>query len=381
MDLEDLLIETSIRLASIARDAGQLEHPGLIGQTREDLFVKALGEHLIPARFAVGNGRVIGIDGELSNEADVIYYDFLNCPKFAGGAPAIFPSLGVHGIVEIKSRLDKSKLLDGLSKIAKFKRLYRKESYHPFGSRHVVRGLADPKPFGIIFAYGSEPSLEAIKSNVEQFDKTIQPDERAELIAVLDVGLVVRAVRTPNGDRPKVVFMSDCIPPDVTVIPAATKTLGIFYQMLSELLVSVPTFPVNPAMYGRIIMKVGDASVGGQVREIDATSRAKRTLNKAFLERIVEWVDSHEAIPLGEIESRVFKDRGDYEPLAQASTPFWLFDPENKIDGLAFPETPIDGLRMRRSLVSECRILTVNDRPVLVPRIYVRDADLDLVER
>jgi len=88
--------------------------------------------------------------------------------------------------------------------------------------------------------------------------------------------------------------------------PEERKTLGSFYQMLSAMLVSVPTFPVNPALYGRVARDVDGHIVAGQIREIDAQTLAKTTLKTSFLRHIVEAVENEAPTSILELERRAF---------------------------------------------------------------------------
>jgi hypothetical protein len=188
MDLEDVLIDSALQLSALSRQAAELGHHGLVGRTREEFFRNGWGRHLIPARYGIGNGRVLGVNGMMSSEADVIFYDALDCPKFLPSESTIFPSFGVHGIAEIKSTLDKRELEDAVVKIETFKRLYDDDPQTaPFGSRHVMRALFDPRPFGIVFAFDAATSLTTLMANLLEAEEQMQLAHRCDLIVINNV--------------------------------------------------------------------------------------------------------------------------------------------------------------------------------------------------
>ena len=356
-----------------------MAHNLLVGQAREELFRKILGQNLIPARYEVGNGRVVGTDGLMSREVDVIYYDKLNCPKFTSTEASIYPSLGVHGIVEIKSTLNKAEIKDSVGKISAFKQLYENEPhYFPLGTRFLLRQLSDPKPFGVIFAFKADTTLETLLENLNEAESDLAPNRRCELVVINDVGLIARS---SDGKNPTVIW-SDAQGMPVQTIPIRSgfKTLGEFYPLLSAMLASVPTFPVNPALYRRVVKEVEGHAVSGHIREINAKTKKKESLKIAFLKTIVHLVQSQASTTLTQLEQEAFVKRTlDYEPLGDRSV--WIYDPDAKISSLDFPIMDIGGLTQVRTLANACLIVYVDDKMVLVPRAYLSPDNVESLER
>lgn len=378
MDLEDLLVESSLQLASLSRQASQLDHDLLVGQTREKLFKEILGNNLLPSRYGIGAGRVVGTDGSMSREADVVFYNALDCPKFLDFEATIFPSLGVHGIAEIKSTLEKRELNDGLEKIRQFKMLYQNEGQlQTFGSRFGVRTMLDPKPFGVIFAFTAGTQLTTLLANLNAAESDVAPDLKCDLIVVNGEGLIARS---EDGLNPTAVWAHHGVYPAHTiVIPAMHKTLGIFYEMLSAMLVSVPTFPVNPAQYRRVVLDYDGHKFSGQIRTINAATKAKETLTEAFLKRIAKVVFADTATSFNALELRVFKEGVKYESFQDGKV--WLFDPDGSFENLQFPPALIPGMGNVISLASGCLLITIDDRQVLVPRSYLTKSNVDIQSR
>jgi hypothetical protein len=362
----------------MSRQAAQLDHSALVGHIRESLFETTLGKNLLPARYGIGHGRIVGVDGKLSREADVVFYNALDCPRFSSiDNIAIFPSLGVHGIVEIKSTLDRAELEDGINKIAAFRELYSNEPFYSFGTRHVGRPLSEPKPFGVIFAYRAATSLESLLHNLMDFDAALEPHLRCDLIVVNDLGIIRRPLNggTPMSGLP---VLGQDVP--AIAVHAGRKTLYLLYKLLSEMLISVRTFPVSPALYERVAKNVLGHVVSGQIREIDPETGRKESLSTRFLEAIVRWTDAERATTLAEAERVVFEDRGlDFTSLGNG--PVWIYDPDNAFPDLEFEPRAILGSDRIRSLASACFVIAVGDRFVLVPMFYASGENIDIEER
>jgi hypothetical protein len=146
------------------------------------------------------------------------------------------------------------------------------------------------------------------------------------------------------------------------------------------MLVSVPTFPVNPALYGRVARDVDGHIVAGQIREIDAQTLAKTTLKTSFLRHIVEAVETEAPTSILELERRAFSQTAlPYTPFGDG--PVWLYDPDGNFDFLDFPPRRIAGVGEVRSLASSCLLLSVDDRTVIVPRTYLNNETSETTER
>lgn len=378
MDLEVLLVESGIQLASMARQAAQMDHPTLVGRTRENLFQKTLSENLLPARYNIGNGRVVGPDGRMSREADVVFYDGLDCPRFAPPAgDTIYPSAGVYGIAEIKSTLDKAALEDSVQKISSFKGLYNDEPWYRFAERYFCRALAEPKPFGIIFAYTAATSLNSLLSNLANLDAELEPSLRCDLVVVNGMGILARSLDGHTAIR-GMPTPGQNVPP--IALETQYKTLFLFYQLLSEMLISVPTFPVSPALYQRVAREIQGRIVSGQIREIDAETGRKTSLSNQLLERVVRLTAEVPPTRLADIERAAFGEGGaEFTSLGDGEA--WIYDPERLLQTLLFEPRAVLGGDPVRSLASDCLLVTVEDRLVLLPRVYLVGENVSVEER
>ncbi len=329
------------------------------------------GKSLIPQRFGFGGGRVVGTSGNMSREADVVFYDKLNCPQFISAASSLFPSLGVHGIAEIKSTLDKTELIDSLNKIASFKKLYDTEpGYFEVGTRRLTRAGSEPVPFGIVFAFKNATSLTTLADNLKEFDLTVAERHRANLIVVPTEGIIARSI---DGERPTCVWdqFESSFPRYVVTVESKYKTLRMFYQMLTELLVSVPTFPISPTLYLTSSTEILGHTVIGQWREINASTLKLERLTEAFLKAVVQFVTSTSPTTFQELDRIAFVDRSiDFVPMAESGE-VWLYDPDAVFKTLTFPPFTVVGTKEPIvSLLSACAVLQVDTNVVLIPRSY-----------
>lgn len=99
-----------------AKTAGLLDHNPTIGQIRE-FFVQNILSNFLPSGLTVGSGQVISsLNDEISKQIDIIIYDN-RFPKFSiTGSPmnALYPVEGVVATIEIKSKLDATRLKEAL---------------------------------------------------------------------------------------------------------------------------------------------------------------------------------------------------------------------------------------------------------------------------
>lgn len=101
---------------------GDLKHPAEFGIYREKI-IKHLIQPFLPSRLAIGTGFIITSKNETSTQCDLIIYDKDNTPVIENEEQRFFPIECVVGVIEVKSRLDKSKLKEALIKLSKVKKL------------------------------------------------------------------------------------------------------------------------------------------------------------------------------------------------------------------------------------------------------------------
>jgi hypothetical protein len=164
-------------------------HAGDRGEEAENILKKFLSERL-PKRFGVESGIVIGQDGAISRQCDVIIYDALNSPVYRSGTKLqILPRDNVAAVIEVKSKLNKDELTDAAVKIASVKSI--KPS--PIGAVDqpvTFSNLINSGTLGCVFAFDSYTTLQTLAENLREINSGNDSDQWIDLVIVLDKGLV-----------------------------------------------------------------------------------------------------------------------------------------------------------------------------------------------
>lgn len=147
------------------------------GANKEKIVADFLSKHL-PSKFGIETGLLITSNGEFSNQADVIIVDHsYNAPLYGSYDSRLWPVESAFALVEVKSNLSPKELSDSVKKCVKFKKLERK-----FGDPTLPR---ISESLFVIFGFSSaEPKR--LKTNIEAAIKDVPPEERPDLIIVLN---------------------------------------------------------------------------------------------------------------------------------------------------------------------------------------------------
>lgn len=101
----------------------QRQHRWESGRRRED-DVREFLEAFLPQRLAIGTGEIVAVDGQVSPQIDLIVYDWLYTPLLdRSPSSVVVPVEGVYGVIEVSSRLDRTKLQADVEKIRAVKRM------------------------------------------------------------------------------------------------------------------------------------------------------------------------------------------------------------------------------------------------------------------
>lgn len=199
-----------ITISSLFREAGKLlrseferiratnPHYGERGRETESILASFLSNHL-PKRWDAGTGIVIDTANSISRQSDVLVYDAHNSPVYRRGPGVlILPSDNVGAVIEVKSRLDKAELEDALEKVASVKRL-RKSRVAAFERDPAGSVPTMTTTLGIVFAYQAATSLETLAENMASANASRPTQEWADMVAVLDEGVIGYMMQMPFG--------------------------------------------------------------------------------------------------------------------------------------------------------------------------------------
>lgn len=189
---QQIFAQASRKLRQDFSELTAIPHAALKGGEAERLVCHFIRDH-IPKRFDVGSGFILDPFDTVSKQTDVIIYDALNCPTYRASVDAgIYPSQNVAGVVEVKSKLDKEKLLGAIKNIQAVKQLRKVRAPEYLGKVSQT--------FGCLFAFESAISLETIASHYCDFlrAREFEIGTHIDTIVVLDTGIITMQVR-PRG--------------------------------------------------------------------------------------------------------------------------------------------------------------------------------------
>lgn len=195
--IKDLITQAGKHLREEFEDIKKTNpHYAERGAETEDILIAFLNKHL-PKRFAASSGIVIDHEDSFSLQTDVIIYDADNSPVYRTGTKLmILPSDNVASVIEVKSKLDKAELEDAAKKISSVKKLKRSPITN-IDQPVTFSPLITTKPYGVVFAYESETSLETLTENLKAINATYPSDEWIDMVVVLDKGIIGYTLQSP----------------------------------------------------------------------------------------------------------------------------------------------------------------------------------------
>ncbi len=181
--MEKYFIDASEELISKYRKCGNSKHSPTVGAGRE-VVLKSFLRGILPKRVGLCSGHVFCEDQQ-SKQVDIIAYD----ADATNGLPLeddikLIPAESLLGIIEIKSKLSKTKLIEGIDNI---------QSVIDLIPPPVNNYFEPPrKPFTIIFAYELERnSLDSLSRNLNNtLAEMEKPKTLVNLVCVLNKGLI-----------------------------------------------------------------------------------------------------------------------------------------------------------------------------------------------
>lgn len=382
MDVRKVFRGISRKLLEDFKISEEIKHPGSKGTFRENALGDFLGRERLPLKYGVGSGEIVGLTNETSRQSDLIIFDRLNgVPLLFGEQVQVYPIDSVYGVVEVKSKLSKPKLLEALESIKSVKEL------SPGGT--VVRSagpfshaIARPRPFGIVFAYAlAGNSLQSLRENLAEWEKDNAPEFWPNYIVVLDEGVIYHA----NQE------LRPCLNNEVISLATAPMHIAYgkdsflqFYSTLLDLCTSTDLAPPAISKYVDLPKKVGPFSVKHHDRMLSIVSVGQtpsvRRLNEAFIAKVVVWCKadgkhSFRAMllkQLGQIPQGLSDERLDAE--------VYLYDPEN-LPGMHQVENPIirteTGVSASQKMQMPSSYIEVDGEVYYYPQCYVSKDDIE----
>lgn len=192
MEISKLFEEISAKMKGDFNISAQFQHHGNRGSYREDSLKNFLTNGKLPDIFGIASGEIISQYSQVSKQMDAIIYDKSKSIIFESSeSTKIFPIESVLGIIEVKSQLSKTKLIEGLENIKSLKTLHAPQLITKSYGDRVRIGYYNNPPFGVIFAYSlSNNSLESLRKNLQEWCESNPPDVWPNFICILDEGTI-----------------------------------------------------------------------------------------------------------------------------------------------------------------------------------------------
>jgi hypothetical protein len=281
-----------------------IKHPRDVGQVREVILRKFLAESgLLAARYSVSKSsvRVASTTGHSSNELDILLYDALDSTTLMRREDVyeVFPVENTYGAIQVKSRLNKKTLREGMQNIASYKKLKRQVRAAPT----FFNGSRPPEKngFGILFAYETDMEWLDIINELRLFAAANPRSHLCNLVLVLSEGYFLfgddSQASAFNSEIEKISVMQLHGIPD-----RQGQSLWQLYAIISELLLLTPASRVNPSSYFRLPLTAGDHSYSyrlGQFAEMATCSTHGDYARKYTAEKIaavIDWCKSADSI-------------------------------------------------------------------------------------
>ncbi len=168
-----------------------IKHIRDVGNAREQILRSFLSSSgYLPTRYAVStnSARVASTTGHLTGEMDILLYDPIDSIRLMSREDVydVYPVESVYGAIQVKSRLNKNEVREGIENIAKFKALDRAPET---GAFRIIMEPRSDRGFGVLFAYDSDLEWNAIIREIESFAKTVPQRQWCNAIMVLSKGL------------------------------------------------------------------------------------------------------------------------------------------------------------------------------------------------
>lgn len=169
------------------------KHPRDVGATREQIVRDFLVDTgLLPKRFAVSSTsvRVASTTGHVSAELDLLFYDPIDSISLMrrGNVYEVFPVESTYGTIQVKSKVSRQDIRDGLQNIATYKGLRRQSTGNQpelFGKSKSQHG------FGILFAFDTDLDWTDLINEIKLFSTDKPKHLWCNLIVVLKKGIVL----------------------------------------------------------------------------------------------------------------------------------------------------------------------------------------------
>ncbi|MCQ4088448.1 DUF6602 domain-containing protein [Saccharibacillus sp. JS10] len=368
MNVKLIFREASKKLISDFNISAQINHSGSTGTYREGSLKRFLEDGRVPRKYSIGFGEIVGSNSDTSKQADLIFYDKENCPVIVfGESIQVFPSESVYGVIEVKSKLSKQKLIEGLENIASYKKL-------------VPKNNSATRPFGIIFAYSlGGNSLESLEKNLKEYESKVDCDLWPNMVVVLNEGIIFHMNRLKNSLRSEEFNINTRL----ISIHFKEDTLFEFYLSLFDLLTNSRLGKLNLRKYKELPKQVGNHYVIGHDKFVDRGSGNVFELKEEFIEKVYNHCTSLGNIEYKQVLLLQFGSLPQGVEEKDVAYKVYYYNPDN-LPGYHEVENPVrkDGdtyiMQVKSNVPSHT--ITIDGENFIIPRAYFNEEDMQIRE-
>lgn len=277
-----------------------IKHPRDIGNAREEILRKfLLSSGYLPRRYGVSqnSARVASTTGHISNEIDILLFDPLDSISLMKRETVyeVFPVESVYGVIQVKSRLNKKEIKEGLENLASFKRL-DKNHETPTGLVSFNEQKAN-RGFGILFAYDSDLEWLDIIREIEFFANQHPNRVWCNGVFILNKGFFLHDGKIENSDIEAIQKLQMYGFPD-----RHNQCLYQFYNVLLSLLRNTNTHSADVGSYFQLPLIADEYSYRfciGYFAEFATCEKHgdyQRKIAPNNLAKIIDWCRTTEPI-------------------------------------------------------------------------------------
>ncbi len=379
MDVRKIFREISQKMSSDFRSSEEIKHSGSKGLFRENALKDFLQNGRLPKRYAIGSGEIVGPNSDISKQSDLIIYDALEgIPLLYSETVQVFPIDCVYGIVEVKSKLSKNKLMESLENIKSVKEL----------SPALLQKKEMPIPFGAIFAYSlSSNSLKSLVANLRDWESKLSPALWPNLISILSEGIIYHT----NNEHDKCIHGHEITNYTSPIYVAyQNDTLFHFYSSLLDLCSGIRFSSVKILKYLDLPQKMGRYFVSHNTRFLrledgSFDTKAVYRLNIHFIEKIVTWCKKAGPITEREMLLRVFGQIPIGTKKESLEEVLYFYNPDDLIgmQGQDFSNIFLKDnkgrIKTKIPLCVPLNLIIVNNEVYYFPQAYVTDNDIEII--
>lgn len=195
--LKDLIQSAADQLRQEFAEVQQNNPHAAESGAEAELILKQFFKDRLPRRFDIESGFIVGSDGAVSKQTDLIIYDAINSPVYRKGPKThILPRDNVAAIIEVKSKLNKEQLRDAAEKISSVKAI-QTSPISNLDQPVTFSDLIISNTLGCVFAFDSYTSLETLTENLKEINEQYDSDYWIDMVVVLDKGIISYAIQYP----------------------------------------------------------------------------------------------------------------------------------------------------------------------------------------